>query len=167
MSSLPDKIPNWIGGKEQAAVRGAWFDKLDPHTGLLLTRAARSHAEDVTLAVESARGAFAAWSTTPAVQRGLMLHKIVEGMQNNQDRIAKIVAAETGKSPKDAWAETGAAIQCGLFYASEGQRLYGRTTTSGTLNKLAMTIRQPIGVAGLIIAANTPIANVAWKILNT
>jgi alpha-ketoglutaric semialdehyde dehydrogenase len=164
MSSLPDKIPNWIGGKEQPAIKGAWFDKLNPHTGLLLTRAARSGAEDVTSAVESARGAFPTWSTMPAVQRGLMLHKIVEGMENNRERIADIVAEETGKSPKDAWGETGAAIQCGLFYASEGQRLYGRTTTSGTLNKLAMTIRQPIGVAGLIIAANTPIANVAWKI---
>jgi aldehyde dehydrogenase (NAD+) len=48
--------------------------------------------------------------------------------------------------------------------ASEGQRLYGRTTTSGTPNKYALTVRQPIGIAGLIIAANTPIANVAWKI---
>src|SRR6185369_16147613 len=46
----------------------------------------------------------------------------------------------------------------------EGQRLYGRTTTSGTPNKYAMTVRQPMGVAGLIIAANTPIANAAWKV---
>src|SRR5687767_15508502 len=48
--------------------------------------------------------------------------------------------------------------------AGEGQRLYGRTTTSGAVNKYAMTIRQPVGVAGLIIAANTPIANAAWKV---
>jgi acyl-CoA reductase-like NAD-dependent aldehyde dehydrogenase len=85
-------------------------------------------------------------------------------MQNRQEEIARIVAAETGKSYTDALGETAGAIQCGLFYASEGQRLYGRTTTSGTPNKYAMTVRQPIGIAGLIIAANTPIANVAWKI---
>ena len=48
--------------------------------------------------------------------------------------------------------------------AGEGRRLYGRTTTSAVLNKYAMTVRQPLGVAGLIIAANTPIANVAWKV---
>jgi alpha-ketoglutaric semialdehyde dehydrogenase len=52
----------------------------------------------------------------------------------------------------------------GLFYAGEGQRLYGRTTTSGTPDRYAMTVRQPLGVAGLIVAANTPIANVAWKV---
>ena len=98
------------------------------------------------------------------MQRGLILQRLVQGMQNRRDQIAAIVAEETGKSPKDARGETDAAIQCGLFYASEGQRLYGRTTTSGMLNKYAMTIRQPIGVAGLIIAANTPIANVAWKV---
>jgi len=65
---------------------------------------------------------------------------------------------------KDATGEVGGAIALGLFYASEGQRLYGRTTTSGTAYKYAMTVRCPLGVAGLIIAANTPIANVAWKI---
>ena len=52
----------------------------------------------------------------------------------------------------------------GSSSAGEGRRLYGRTTTSAVANKYAMTIRQPVGVAGLIIAANTPIANVAWKV---
>jgi acyl-CoA reductase-like NAD-dependent aldehyde dehydrogenase len=52
----------------------------------------------------------------------------------------------------------------GYFVAGEGRRLYGRTTTSAVSNRQAMTVRQPLGVAGLIIAANTPIANVAWKV---
>jgi acyl-CoA reductase-like NAD-dependent aldehyde dehydrogenase len=161
---IPEKIPNWIGGEEGPAQAGEWFDKLDPANGKLLSRAARSRADDVAAAVESAKRLFPAWSDTPAVQRGLLLHRLVVGMQNRQEEIARIVAAETGKSYKDALGETGGAIQCGLFYASEGQRLYGRTSTSGSPNKYAMTVRQPIGIAGLIIAANTPIANVAWKI---
>lgn len=161
---IPERIPNWIGGEECPARAGEWLDKLDPANGKLLTRAARSGADDVAAAVEAAKRAFPAWSDTPAVQRGLLLHKLVVGMQNRQEEIARILAAETGKSYKEALGEAGGAIQCGLFYASEGQRLYGRTTTSGTPNKYAMTVRQPIGIAGLIIAANTPIANVAWKV---
>ena len=161
---FPEKITNWIDGKEQTAVANEWFDKLDPHTGKAQTRVARSRADDITAAVEAAHRSHPAWAATPAVQRGLMLHKLVVAMQDHQEEIARIVAAETGKSYKESLGETGGAIQCGLFYASEGQRLYGRTTTSGTPNKYAMTIRTPIGVAGLIIAANTPIANVAWKI---
>jgi alpha-ketoglutaric semialdehyde dehydrogenase len=58
----------------------------------------------------------------------------------------------------------GGAAALGQFYAGEGQRLYGRTTTSGVPGRAAMTVRRPLGVAGLIIAANTPIANVAWKV---
>lgn len=162
--TFPKLIPNWINGNEHPAKAGEWFDKLNPADGKLLTRVARSRADDVFASIESAKHAFSAWSETPAVQRGLILHRIVAGIQSHQEEIAHIVAAETGKSYKDAFGETGGAIQCGLFYAGEGQRLYGRTTTSGTPNKYAMTVRQPIGVAGLIIAANTPIANVAWKI---
>src|SRR5204863_965310 len=71
---------------------------------------------------------------------------------------------ETGKSPKDARGETDGAIEMGYFVAGEGRRFYGRTMPSAVANRQAMTIRQPLGVAGLIIAANTPIANVAWKV---
>ncbi|MBE7471640.1 MAG: aldehyde dehydrogenase [Anaerolineales bacterium] len=161
---FPVEIPNWISGEERLAQSGDLFDKLNPANGQRLSRVARSRAEDVQQAVTAARQAQPAWADTPAVQRGMLLHKLVVGMQARQEEIARIVALETGKSYKDAHGETGGAIALGLFYASEGQRLYGRTTTSGTANKYAMTVRQPIGVAGLIIAANTPIANVAWKI---
>src|SRR5690606_19808711 len=104
-----------------------------------------------------------AWAATPPVSRGALLHKICNLLEERQQDIATIVALETGKSPKEAYGEVGGAILLGRFYAGEGQRLYGRTTTSGTANKYAMTVRQPAGVAGLIVAANTPIANVAWK----
>lgn len=85
-------------------------------------------------------------------------------MRKYQEEIASIVSLETGMSFKQALGETGGAIAQGEFMAGEGRRLYGRTTTSGVPNKYAMVVRQPLGVAGLIIAANTPIANVAWKV---
>jgi acyl-CoA reductase-like NAD-dependent aldehyde dehydrogenase len=55
-------------------------------------------------------------------------------------------------------------LKWGFFLAGEGRRFYGKTTTSAVPHKMAMVVRQPLGVAGLIIAANTPIANVAWKV---
>lgn len=161
---FPEEIPNWINGQEKGAISGESFNKLNPANGKLLCRVARSQAEDVQHAIEAAKQAHLGWADTPPVQRGMILHEIVKSMQAKQKEIAQIVAAETGKSYKDAYGETGSAIALGLFYASEGQRLYGRTTTSAIPNKYAMTVRQPIGVAGLIIAANTPIANVAWKV---
>jgi aldehyde dehydrogenase (NAD+) len=161
---LPDLIPNWIAGDERPATSGETLDKFRPADGTLLCRVARSRAEDVVAAVDAAEAAQPAWAATPAVQRGMMLHNIVLGMKARREEIARVVAAETGKSFKDALGETDGAIALGLFYASEGQRLYGRTGTSGMANRYVMMVRQPVGVAGLIIAANTPIANVAWKV---
>ena len=161
---IPQVVPNQVNGQEVFAITGEDFPKLSPHDGSQICRVARSRAADVARAVVAAKAAQPAWAETPAVQRGLILHTVVRKLQENADVIARMVATETGKSFKEARGETGGAIQLGLFYAGEGQRLYGRTTTSGTANKYAMTVRQPIGVAGLIIAANTPIANAAWKV---
>jgi aldehyde dehydrogenase (NAD+) len=97
------------------------------------------------------------------VARGDILREIALLMRGHRQELATIVHRETGKSMKDALGETDAAIEMGFFVAGEGRRSYGRTTTSATPNRAAMTIRQPVGVCGLIIAANTPIANVAWK----
>jgi aldehyde dehydrogenase (NAD+) len=94
----------------------------------------------------------------------MILHAVCNALEARQQDLAEVAAKETGKAPKAAFGETGGAIALGRFFAGEGQRLYGRTTTSGTPDKYAMTVRQPCGVAGLIIAANTPIANVAWKV---
>ncbi len=161
---IPDVIPNYINGREEPALDGQTVEKRNPSTGEVLCRLVRSRSEDIHAAVEAARAAQPAWEEVPAVQRGLLLHEMVLAMKERQEEIARIVALETGKSFKEALGETQGAIQCGLFYAGEGQRLYGRTCTSGAPNKYAMTIRQAVGVAGLIIAANTPIANVAWKV---
>ena len=93
-----------------------------------------------------------------------MLHHICNVLEGRKQELAEVVAKETGKSPKEALGEVDGAIALGRFFAGEGQRLYGRTTTSGASDKYAMTVRQPCGVAALIIAANTPIANTAWKV---
>jgi aldehyde dehydrogenase (NAD+) len=162
--TLPQVIPNWIGGRETPAVGGETLEKRSPHDGTLIAQVARSRAEDVAAAVATARGAQPAWAATPPVERGAVLHSFANRMDQQRLAIAHVVARETGKSVKDALGETGGAIALGRFFAGEGQRLYGRTTTSGQRDKYAMTVRQPCGVAGLIVAANTPIANVAWKV---
>ncbi len=125
---------------------------------------ARSGKEDVAAAVAAARVAQRGWAETPAVQRGLVLHRVCNALESHQQEVAEMVARETGKSPKEAFGEAGGAIALGRFFAGEGQRLYGRTTTSASPDKYALTVRQPCGVAGLIVAANTPIANAAWKV---
>lgn len=161
---IPKTILNWIDGKECEAISGDTFGKLSPVSGKELGRVARSRVEDVQKAIQVARRAQPAWADSTPVSRGDLLYDIAQAMRKYQEEIASIVSLETGMSFKQALGETGGAIAQGEFMAGEGRRLYGRTTTSGVPNKYAMVVRQPLGVAGLIIAANTPIANVAWKV---
>ena len=158
------EIVNVIDGKELPAAKGATLEKLNPHDGSLLFTVSRSDAQDVSLAISVARDAQPAWAEVPAVKRGDILRRLAAALLDHRDEVARMVALETGKSLANALGEVEGAASLGFFFAGEGQRLYGKTTTSGTLNKWALTVRQPVGVAGLIIAANTPIANVAWKV---
>jgi aldehyde dehydrogenase (NAD+) len=160
----PALVPNFIDGQEIAAAGGECFAKHAPATGRVLTQVARSRAADVDAALAAARRAQPAWAERTVVSRGDTLRAIALALRERQEDVAALVAVETGKSPKDARGETGAAIEMGMFIAGEGRRFYGRTTTSAVPHKGALTVRQPLGVAGLIIAANTPIANVAWKV---
>src|SRR5688572_24644091 len=162
--SFPPVILNWIDGKEIPAAIGDTFSKLSPADGRELSRVARSRGPDVNAAVSAACAAQTAWGALPAVRRGEILHAIANAMERRIDDLTAVVAAETGKPPGGARGEAQAAIALARFMAGEGQRMYGRTTTSATPNRWAMTVREPLGVAGLIVAANTPIANVAWKV---
>ncbi|HET6796322.1 MAG TPA: aldehyde dehydrogenase family protein [Gemmatimonadales bacterium] len=161
---LPSLILNYVDGREQPAAGGECFAKLAPATGRNLCSVARSRTADVNAAIEAARKAWPAWAEATPVYRGELLRELALALRDHQDDLARLVHTETGKSLKDARAESSGAAEMGFFVAGEGRRFYGRTTTSAVAHKMAMTVRQPLGVAGLIIAANTPIANVAWKV---
>lgn len=163
MSPIPDFIPNFIDGEERPAASGKTFDKLKPHDGCLLAECAFSEAEDVGAAVRAARAAQEEWADFTPVARGDILREAALMMRDRKEELGEIVALETGKSPGEGTGETLGAFELGMFFAGEGRRFFGRTTTSANPNREAFVVRQPLGVCGLIIAANTPIANVAWK----
>jgi acyl-CoA reductase-like NAD-dependent aldehyde dehydrogenase len=156
-------VGNVIDGEEREAAGGATFEKLSPATGEVISSVARSDRSDVDAAVAAARAAQPEWARRTVVERGAILRRIAQLLERDADQIADVVGAESGKSHGHAKGEVGAATELGYFIAGEGRRYYGRTTTSAIPNRQAMTIRQPLGVAGLIVAANTPIANVSWK----
>ncbi|OGT01768.1 MAG: aldehyde dehydrogenase [Gallionellales bacterium RIFCSPLOWO2_02_58_13] len=157
------RIPNWINGRDCLPESNAWLDKLNPHNGELLCHLADSSAGDTYLAISAASDAFPAWSEFTPVKRGQILADIVAAMKRRADELADCIAVETGKPPQDARGEVGGAILQAEYFAGEGMRLYGRSLTSGTPGKYSHTVRQPRGIAGLIVPANTPVANIAWK----
>jgi aldehyde dehydrogenase (NAD+) len=160
--ALPD-VANLIGGQTASARSGAWLEKVRPADETLLCRVARSGAEDVEDAVAAARDAQPAWAERTAVARGDLVRELALLLRERRTEASAIVEAETGKPAELALGETEAAVEMGLFVAGEGRRSYGRTTTASMANRTVLTVRQPLGVAALIMSFNTPLPNVAWK----
>jgi acyl-CoA reductase-like NAD-dependent aldehyde dehydrogenase len=160
---IPDQVPNLIGGKAVPAVTGEWLEKLRPADGTLLCRVARSGSEDVAAAVAAAKAGQPDWAERTAVERGEIVRELALLLRDRREEASQLVAAETGKPVELARSETDAAVEMGLFVAGEGRRSYGRTTTASMPHRTVLTVRQPLGVAGLIMSFNTPLPNVAWK----
>ena len=161
---IAHEIPNLVDGKRVPAASGQWLDKLRPSDGASLCRLARSANEDVAVAVTAARTAQPEWAEHTPVERGEILRELALNLRARRDDAAEIVAAETGKPLELALGETDAAVEMGLFVAGEGRRSYGRTTTASMRHRTVLTVRQPLGVAALIMSFNTPLPNLAWKI---
>ena len=162
MVALSD-VENLIDGKALPARSGAWLEKVRPADETVLCRVARSDADDVADAVVAARAAQPAWAERTAVARGDVVRELALLLRERRDEASAIVVEETGKPEAVAVGETDAAIEMGLFVAGEGRRSYGRTTTASMPHRTVMTLRQPLGVAALIMSFNTPLPNVAWK----
>tara|TARA_Y100000768_G_C23977307_1_gene683731 strand:- start:15 stop:1484 length:1470 start_codon:yes stop_codon:yes gene_type:complete len=158
------KIHSWINGKEQTSGNKSYFKKLDPHNLNVLSNTVISSESEIDIAIDSAKKSFPLWSSFTPVKRGKLLYEFVNQIIKNKKLLAKIVAKETGKIFSHALGEVEGAISVGQFYAGEGQRLFSRSLTSGMENKHSHTVREPLGICGLIVPANTPIANITWKI---
>jgi aldehyde dehydrogenase (NAD+) len=124
----------------------------------------KGNENDVNKAVDAAEDAFDKWSETPAPQRGKIILKAAQLLEQNKESLARELTEEMGKILVEARGDVQEAIDMALLMAGEGRRLFGYTTTSESKNKFAMTIRRPIGIVGLITPWNFPIAIPSWKI---
>jgi aldehyde dehydrogenase (NAD+) len=162
--SMSKNIPNWIDGSAKDPAGNNWIKKVNPDTEMVDSHFADSCDLDLDNAIKSSLEAYKTWSKITPVSRGQLLFNFIDLIKANKKKLATCVAKETGKSFDDALGEVGGAIAQGEFFAGEGRRLYANSLTSGVQGKHCQTIREPHGLAGLIVPANTPIANIAWKI---
>jgi len=163
VNAPPRVLPSHVGGRSVGEDAGVLLEKHAPHDGRVLWRIAVAGQGQVAEAVTAARAAQPGWAATPAPARGTLLYALADRMVARLEEMTAVVAVETGKSPGEARGEIQGAITLARFFAGEGLRLYGRTTTSHIGGKLVASVREPVGVAALLGAANTPAANIAWK----
>jgi alpha-ketoglutaric semialdehyde dehydrogenase len=145
--------------------RGATFDDHNPATGELLGRFPESTREDVDDAVTAAARALSAWRRTPVPKRAELLLRAMAILTERKEALARTLTREMGKVLTEARGDVQEAIDTALYYAGEGRRFFGQTTTSELPRKMAMSLRQPVGVCALISPWNFPIAIPSWKSL--
>lgn len=120
-------------------------------------------AADVRTAIDAAVQAWPAWKKTPGPERGRVLWRAAEISRRRVDEIARTLTREEGKIFKEARGEVMKGISLLEYYAGEGFRMHGKTLPSEARDTFAYTIRQPLGVVGLIAPWNFPWAIPVWK----
>jgi len=155
-------IANFIGGAFVAT--GATLDDVNPATEEVIARIPDSDAGDVDAAVEAARRAFPSWSRTPAAERSRLLLRLADLIENNLDELARLESIDNGKTISLARRlDIPRAVANFRFFATAilHEASEAHVTDAAALN---YTLRQPLGVAGLISPWNLPLYLLSWKI---
>jgi aldehyde dehydrogenase (NAD+) len=157
---------NYIGGAWVPALSGRTFENRNPaDRDDLVGTFADSGPEDVERAVAAAREAFPKWRALPAPKRGEILFRAAEILVRRKEDFARDMTREMGKILDETRGDVQEAIDMTYYMAGEGRRQFGQTTPSEMPNKFQMSVRQPVGIAGLITPWNFPMAIPSWKMM--
>ena len=157
------ELLNFIGGQwiEDSSLQT--IPVMNPANGEQLGTVPLSTKSQIDLAVQKAKEAQKKWALIPAPKRADYLYDIAFKLKERKEHLAQTLTREMGKVIEEARGEVQEGIDMALYMAAEGRRLFGETVPSELPNKFAMSVRAPIGVAGLITPWNFPIAIATWK----
>jgi acyl-CoA reductase-like NAD-dependent aldehyde dehydrogenase len=135
---------------------------LEPATEGVLAEIARAGVEEVDAAVEAAVRALPAWRALAPGERARVLYRLADALTEHQEELALLEARNAGKAIADARGEMGMVVDTFRYYAGAPERLLGDTIP--VAGGQAFTVREPLGVVGLITPWNFPLTIAAWKL---
>ncbi|MBO9468349.1 aldehyde dehydrogenase [Tropicibacter sp. R15_0] len=162
--SLPHQA--FIDGSFRSAISGKTFATTNPATGAELTQIAACGAADVDVTVEKARDAFedGRWSRLHPSARKEMLIKLAKLIKRNARELAVMESLDSGKTIFDCeTVDVPETIHCLTWHAELIDKIYDQTAPASD-DHLAMILREPVGVVGLVLPWNFPLLMLAWKI---
>ena len=153
-----------IGGASVEAADGGTFDVVEPHRGAVVATSPLGGAVDVDRAVVAAQTAFDGdWGSMAASDRGRLLLRFAQVVRDHEDELATLESRQIGKPISGARWEVGQVARVLEFYAGAATKLRG-STIPVTRPGLDLTLREPIGVVGLIVPWNFPVMMASWKV---
>jgi aldehyde dehydrogenase (NAD+) len=153
----------FIGGEFVDALDGATFETLNPHDGRLLARVARAGEADVDRAVAAAGAAFPGWAARQASERGRLLLRLADRIEEHAEELATIESLDTGHPIRDSRrldvVRTAATFR---YFGGMADKVQGDVipVETGFLNYV---LREPLGVVGMIVPWNFPLMFCSWK----
>lgn len=155
-----------VGGRRLLSDATTGFDLISPRDGAVLAVVADGAASDVDAAVRSARAAFdsGVWSRAAAIERGRVLVRFGDLVEEHARELALRISLEMGKPVQDALGvEMRAVAQCLRWYGQLADKLPGEAPQA-TPDALALVTREPAGVVGAVVPWNFPLTMTAWKL---
>ena len=156
----------FIDGAYRPAISGKTFETRNPATGDKLSDVSACDAEDVGFAVAKAREAFedGRWSRLHPAERKDVLIRLCKLMTRNARELAVMESLDSGKTIFDCeTVDVPEAINCVKWHAEAIDKIYDQVAPASD-NHIAMVVREPIGVVGLVLPWNFPLLMLAWKI---
>jgi alpha-ketoglutaric semialdehyde dehydrogenase len=156
--------PNCIDGQWVPSQSGRTIERRNPaNLDDVVGYVARSTRDEMRQAIQVAKRALPAWRDTPAPRRGKILLRASRLLEEQKEDVARLLTREEGKTVSESRGELLRSINIIEFIAGEGRRLTGETLPSELPRNFAYTMRQPLGVVGLITPWNFPVAIPVWK----
>jgi betaine-aldehyde dehydrogenase len=154
----------WIGNRWTPAADGSVFEVRNPASEDVLDTAPRAGAADVERAVSVAGAAFAEWRRTPGIERGEKLHHAARRIREDREALAILLTREGGKPLPENRDEVEWIAACLDYYAEIGRDVVGRVISPVARNQFNFVVKEPYGVAGLIVPWNYPLLLLVWKL---
>jgi betaine-aldehyde dehydrogenase len=154
-----------LGGERVPAANGKSFTVIEPGLGEPFAEVAEAGTEDVEQAVHTAYKAFdeGRWPRLSATERGRVLLKASTLLRERLEEIAVVEARNAGKPIRDARGEVGLAAAVFEYWGGAANKIFGETIPVQDAG-LEITLREPVGVCGLITPWNFPLVIASWKI---
>ena len=165
-TASPTAAHMFIGGESVDAADGQTFQITNPATGSVIATAPLGGREDVDRAVAAAQKAFEdrkGWATWAAGKRGRALSKLAALIKQHSEELAQLETANVGKPIGSSRGEIIGASLVFDYYAGAANKLFGQTIPVSKPG-IDMTLREPIGVVGLIVPWNFPLLMASWKV---
>jgi len=153
-----------IDGRNQSPDSAQYFDTDNPYTGEVWARIARGTAPDVDRAVEAAQRALPVWNALKPSDRGRLLSKLADVIDNNAEALAAAEVRDNGKLYTEMLPQVRMAADWYRYYAGLADKIEGSVIPTGKSDMFTFTRHEPLGVVALITPWNSPLLLLSHKL---